>query len=76
MGQITIYLDTETEKRMLMVVKKSGLSKSKWIAKLVREKTISMWPESVVRIAGAWGDFPEAETLRKDIGRDAEREPL
>jgi hypothetical protein len=73
-GQITIYLDNETEKRMLMVVKKSRLSKSKWIAKLIKEKTNSMWPETVVGMAGAWRDFPEAEALRKDLGRDAERE--
>jgi hypothetical protein len=75
-GQITIYLDNETEKRMLMVVKKSRLSKSKWIAKLIREKTNSMWPETVVGMAGAWRDFLEADALRKDLGRDAERESL
>ena len=76
MGQITIYLDNETEKRMLMVVKKSRLSKSKWIAKLIKEKTNSMWPETVVGMAGTWKDFPEAEALRKDLGRDAQRESL
>jgi hypothetical protein len=75
-GQLTIYLDSETEKRMLMVVKKSGLSKSKWVAKLIREKASSIWPERVVSMAGAWGDFPETETLRKNMGRDSERESL
>ena len=29
MGQVTIYLDNETEKKMLGVIKKSGISKSK-----------------------------------------------
>ena len=30
MGQITIYLDAETEKKMINTVKKSGKSKSKF----------------------------------------------
>ena len=39
MGQLTIYLDTETERKMQTMVKESGMSKSKWIANLIREKT-------------------------------------
>jgi hypothetical protein len=61
---------------MLMAVKKLRLSKSKWIAKLIKEKTHSMWPETVIGMAGTWGDFPEAEALRKDLGLDFERELL
>ena len=44
MGQITIYLDSETEKKMINTVKKSGKSKSKWVAELIREKTAGSWP--------------------------------
>jgi hypothetical protein len=76
MGQITIYIDTETEKKMMRIVKDKKVSKSKWIASLIREKAAAMWPESVASMAGAWSDLPEAEDLRKEIGRDAEREPL
>ncbi len=49
MGQVTIYLDSETETKMINVVKKSGLSKSKWIAGLIKEKTTNTWPESIVK---------------------------
>jgi hypothetical protein len=52
MGQVTIYIDDHTEKKMLNIIEKSGLSKSKWIAELIREKTATTWPEDVVRLAG------------------------
>jgi hypothetical protein len=76
MGQVTIYLDPETEKKMLNMVKKSGVSKSKWIAKLIKEKTANNWPANVVKLAGAWKDLPTAEQLRKDMGRDVKRESV
>jgi hypothetical protein len=76
MGQITIYLDSDTEEQMRRHVKGKGLSQSKWIAGLIREKLQTEWPESVVALAGAWKDFPTAEELRVDLGLDAVREPL
>ena len=76
MGQVTIYLDKETERKMSNIVKKSGTSKSKWIAKLIQEKTSSTWPESIHMLAGAWNDLPNIDEIRKSIGVDAEREPL
>jgi hypothetical protein len=76
MGQVTIYIDDHTEKKMLNIVKKSGLSKSKWIAELIREKTATTWPEDAVRLAGAWKDLPTAEEIRANTGSDADRESI
>jgi hypothetical protein len=76
MGQVTIYIDDITEKKMLTLVEKSGLSKSKWIADLIREKTASAWPETVVTLAGAWKDFPTLKEIRTEMGEDVGREPL
>jgi hypothetical protein len=76
MGQVTIYLDSEGEKRLNSMVKKSGMSKSKWISTLIREKTASSWPENVVKLAGAWSDIPTAEEIRKNMGRDSDRESV
>ena len=76
MGQITIYLDSETEKKMINTIKKSGKSKSKWIADLIREKTASSWPENIINLAGAWSDLPTAEEIRKKMGRDVKRESI
>ena len=76
MGQVTIYLDAETEKKMINIVKKSGISKSKWIAALIREKTADTWPDHIIELAGAWKDFPTVEDIRSGMGDDARRERL
>jgi hypothetical protein len=76
MGQITIYLDDETEKKLQMVIRKTDRSKSRWIRDLIREKTAATWPESIMKLSGAWHDMPTAEAIRKDMGVDAEREPI
>ncbi|GAB6908968.1 conserved hypothetical protein [Desulfosarcina cetonica] len=76
MGQVTIYIDDDTEKRMLSMVEKSGKSKSKWISEVIREKTATNWPEAVIQLAGAWKDLPTAEEIRKDMGQDASRESV
>ena len=74
MAQVTIYLDPETERRMNALVKKSGISKSKWVSRLIREKTAESWPEAIREMAGAWDDFPLAEEIRAGMGKDSERE--
>jgi len=73
MGQVTIYLDDNTENKMINMVGKSGISKSKWISELIREKTSTTWPENVRKLAGAWKDLPSAEDIRAGMGTDAER---
>lgn len=76
MGQVTIYVDDDTEKKLLSMVEKSGISKSKWIAELIREKAATTWPENVVRLAGAWKDLPTAEEIRDKMGEDSNRESI
>jgi hypothetical protein len=76
MGQVTIYIDEDTEKRMLKMIQNRGISKSRWIAELIREKTATTWPENVAKLAGAWKDMPTAEQIRKGIGKDARRESV
>ena len=76
MGQVTIYLEDEIEEKMSQAAKSEHLSKSKWIASLIKAKVASEWPESVVRLAGAWKDLSLAEEDRANLGRDVEREAL
>ncbi len=76
MGQITIYLDAETEKRLTRAIKNGGISRSRWIADLIKEKVATSWPENVAALAGAWSDMPTAEEIRKGFGKDVKREPL
>jgi hypothetical protein len=76
MGQITIYLDSETEKRLSSVIKNGGVSKSRWISDLIKEKVATSWPENVAALAGAWSDLPTAEEIRSGAVKDVDREPL
>ena len=76
MSQVTIYLDSETEKKMSNVIKKTGISKSKWISDLIKQKMTSTWPENIVKLAGAWTDLQTAEDIRKNMAEDADRESI
>ena len=76
MSQITIYLDDSSERQLKAAAAAAGLSVSRWIAELIREKTGSEWPQEVRELAGSWTAFPEADELRKGGGQDAPREAL
>ena len=76
MAQVTLYLDTATEARMRAAAKAAGVSISRWVATVIRERTATEWPRSVVELRGAWADFPKLEEIRRGIGRDAPRERL
>lgn len=76
MGQVTIYLEDEVEAKMRAAAKSKHLSQSKWVAQLIKEKTADEWPESVVKLAGGWKDFPTAEEIRITLGADVHREEL
>jgi len=65
MGQVTIYIDDETEANMNAAVKVSGISKSKWVARVIREKAGAEWPPEAKALAGQWQDFPLAEDIRQ-----------
>jgi hypothetical protein len=58
MGNITIYLDDETEKLVTAEANASGLSKSRWIAIAVKKQTGDEWPDHCLELAGMFPDFP------------------
>ena len=76
MGQVTIYLDDDSERRLKAAARAEGLSVSRWVATAVGERIRDEWPQSVRALAGTWDDFPEAEELRHNAGTDTAREPL
>ncbi|MBI5585815.1 MAG: CopG family transcriptional regulator [Deltaproteobacteria bacterium] len=76
MGQVTIYLDPATEEKMKILVKQKKMSRSKWIAGLICEKTANAWPDQVQKLAGAWKDLPSVEEIRKKTGTDIPREEV
>lgn len=76
MGQVTIYLDEPTTVAMKQAANDAGVSQSQWVARLIKNKTRSRWPDSIKQLAGSWSDFPEAEEIRAGQGQDVERESL
>lgn len=74
MGQVTIYIEDEVEKKMLLAVQSSGLSKSKWVSKVIKDKVASEWPNSVKEMAGSWSTFPSNDELSAEHGVDIKRE--
>lgn len=77
MGQVTLYLDSQTEERMKAAAKAAGTSQSQWVATLIRERTSLEWPPAIARLAGAWADdFPSLEEIRREAPDAPPREPL
>lgn len=74
MGQVTIFLDNEIERKMRDIVRSFHLSESTWIENLIKEKIQKSWPESVIKLAGAWKDLPTAEEIRRTESTDIYRE--
>lgn len=61
MSQITLYLDDETDEVLTASARRSGLSKSKWVAHLIRRHARDEWPQDCLALAGAFPDFPLSE---------------
>jgi len=77
LSQITLYLDDETAARMKAAAEAEGLSQSKWVVKLIHQRTTTEWPPSVASLAGAWGDLPDPESVLEDGDvPDVQRESL
>ena len=76
MSQVTIYLDEQTDKKLRQAVDKSGLSKSQWITRLIKEKTATEWPEAVREMVGEWQEVFEQDEIRATAGDDLPREEL
>jgi hypothetical protein len=76
MGQVTLYLDNETEARVKAAAKAAKVSKSRWVADLIREKTRTEWPAWVVELVGSWSDLPSLEEIREGLPEDLPRETL
>jgi len=71
--QVSLYLDGDTAERLRKAAKQAGLSRSRWLAMLVREKTATEWPQAVRDLAGAWADREVTKGARR-TGHDVRRE--
>jgi hypothetical protein len=76
MAQVTLYLDSRTDRQLAQAAKGAKLSKSRYVAELIRRKSAGQWPSEFLKLAGAYPDFPTAEELRSGLGSDVPRLPM
>lgn len=58
MSQITLYLDAETDALLNAAASIRGVSKSRWVADIIRLHAKDAWPQACHDLAGAFPDFP------------------
>ncbi len=74
MKQLILEIDETTEARIYTAAKTAGLSAQQWLKRIIDEKTVASWPDSVKALAGTWQDVPFSDELRKGEGQDVARE--
>lgn len=61
MSQITLYLDDATQALVEQAAKAHGLSKSRWVADIIRKYAAHEWSQDCLALAGRFADFPLRE---------------
>jgi len=73
MGQVTIYIDDETEQKARASARAEGVSLSRWVVERIERRARNEWPDSVRVLAGAWSDLPSGERIRRTGAKDVPR---
>lgn len=68
MSQITLYLDDATQALVDQAAQANGMSKSRWVADIIRKYAAHEWPADCLALAGQFPDFP--------LHEDAAAQPL
>jgi len=58
MSQITLYLDDATQALVDQAAQANGVSKSRWVADIIRKHAAHEWPADCLALAGQFPDFP------------------
>lgn len=73
MSQITLYLDEATQALVEQAALANGLSKSRWVADIIRKYAAHEWPQECLALAGAFPDFPLREQSSESMPPDVQR---
>lgn len=73
MSQITLYLDDATQALVEQAAQANGVSKSRWVAEIIRKYAAHEWPQDVLELAGRFADFPLREDSPAPQAADAPR---
>ena len=73
MSQITLYLDDATQALVEQAAKAHGMSKSRWMAEIIRKYASEEWPVQCIDLAGRFADFPLREDSPESTAQDIPR---
>jgi predicted transcriptional regulator len=73
MSQITLYLDDATQELVDQAAQANGVSKSRWVAEIIRKYAAHEWPQDCLALAGQFADFPLRETSATEQSTDVPR---
>ena len=73
MSQITLYLDDSTQALVEQAAKAHGMSKSRWVAEIIRKYAAHEWPQDCLSLAGRFADFPLREQGIDSAVKDSPR---
>lgn len=73
MSQITLYLDDATQALVEQAARANGLSKSRWVADIIRKHAAHEWPQDCLQLAGLFADFPLREQISPSLVQDLPR---
>jgi len=73
MPQITLYLDDATQALVDQAAQANGVSKSRWVARIIRKYAAQEWPQDCLALAGRFADFPLREEAAEPPASDAPR---
>jgi len=73
MSQITLYLDDATQALVEQAAQASGVSKSRWVAEIIRKYAAHEWPQDCLNLAGSFADFPLREESAASQSADVPR---
>ena len=70
MGQITIYLDDESERTIRLAARHAGVSVSRWVVQAIEDSALTTWPQSIRQLPGSWDDGERPPQARWDVKRE------
>jgi len=73
MAQITLYLDEATQALVEQAAQANGMSKSRWVAEIIRKFAAQEWPRDCLELAGRFPDFPLPEEDPTSLPADVPR---
>lgn len=73
MPHITLCLDDATQSLVERAAKAHGVSKSRWVADIIRTHVTQDWPQDCLALAGVFADFPISNEAQAHTAADVPR---